>query len=141
MIAHLSAIIEEEEYHCKVISSYTIKIHVTTPESYRKLIKQLRDDKIIHHTYQMKQERAHKIVIRNIHYSTPTTQIAAELEKQGHKVRNMLNVKHRITKEPLSLFFIDLEPNENNKYIYDMKFLCNMKIILEAPWQKKNIHH
>jgi hypothetical protein len=32
-----------------------------------------------------------------------------------------LNVEHRITKEPLSLFFIDLEPKENNTGIYDME--------------------
>jgi hypothetical protein len=86
MIAHLSAIIEVEQYHCKVISNDTIKIHMTTPESYRKLIKQLQEDKIIPRTYQMKQERPHRIVIRNIHYLTPTAQITAELEKQGHKV-------------------------------------------------------
>jgi hypothetical protein len=51
----------------------------------------------------MKQERAHRIVIRNLHYSTPIAQITAELEKQGHKVRNILNVKHRIIKEPLPI--------------------------------------
>jgi hypothetical protein len=86
----------------------------------------------------MKQERAYRIVIRSIHYSTPTTQITAELEKQGHKVRNILNAKHRVTKEPLSLFFVDLEPKENNKDIYDMEFLCSMKITVEAPREKRN---
>jgi hypothetical protein len=137
-IAHLSAIIEEEQYHCKVIANDTIKIYVATPESYRKLIKHLQkkqtpwplvrertiptegpplvehlqEDKFIYHTYEMKQERAHRIVIRNQHYSTPTAQITAELEKQGHKMQNILNVKHRITKESLSLFFIDLEPKK-----------------------------
>jgi hypothetical protein len=86
----------------------------------------------------MKQERAHRIVIRNLHYSTPIAQITAELEKQDHKVQNILNVKH-ITKEPLSLFFIDLEPKQNNKGIYDMEFLCNMKITVEASRPKKYI--
>jgi hypothetical protein len=112
---------------------------VSTPESYRRLVKQLQDDKIIYHTYQFKQERAYRIVIRNLHYSTPTAQITTELEEQGHKVRNILNVKHRATKEPLPLFFIDLEPKENNKTIYDIEFLCNMKITVEAPRQKKHI--
>jgi hypothetical protein len=51
-------------------------------------------------------------------------------------VRNILNVKHPITKEPLSLFFTDLEPKENNKGIHDMEFLCNMKITVEAPRPK-----
>jgi hypothetical protein len=88
----------------------------------------------------MKQVRAYRIVIRNLHYLTPTAQITAELEEQGHKVRNILNVKHRATKEPLSLFFIDLEPNGNKKDIYDITFLCKMRITVEAPRQKKKKH-
>jgi hypothetical protein len=67
MVSHLCATIRKEQYYCKVISKDTIKTHVTKPDSYRKLIKQLQEDKIIHHTYQMKQER----VIRNLHYSIP----------------------------------------------------------------------
>jgi hypothetical protein len=63
MTAHLSAIIEKEQYHCKVISNVTIKIYAATPDSYRKFIKHLQEDKIIYHTYQMKQERAYRIVI------------------------------------------------------------------------------
>jgi hypothetical protein len=139
MVKHLSTTIEEDQYYCKVQPNGTIKIHVSTPESYRRLVKQLQDDKIIYHSYQLKQERAYRIVIRNLHYSTPTAQITTELEKQGHKVRNILNVKHRATKETLPQFFIDLEPKENNKTIYDMEFLCNMKITVEAPRQKKHI--
>jgi hypothetical protein len=42
-----------------------------------------------------------------------------------HAARNILNVKHRVTKEPLSLFFVDLEPKENNKDIYDMEFFVS----------------
>jgi hypothetical protein len=63
MTAHSSAIIEEEQYHCKVISNDTIKIYAATPDSYRKLIKHPQEDKIIYHTYQMKQERAYRVVI------------------------------------------------------------------------------
>jgi hypothetical protein len=63
MTAHLSAIIEEEQCLCKVISNDTIKIYMATPDSYRKLIKHLQEDKIMYRTYQMKQERAYRIVI------------------------------------------------------------------------------
>jgi hypothetical protein len=136
MVAHLSATIQKEQYQCKVISKDTIKIHVATPDSYRKLIKQLQEKKIIHHTYQMKQERAYRIVNRNLHYSTPTAQITAELEEQGHKVRNILKVTRRTANEPLFVLFINLEPNEYNKDIYDIKFLCNMKITVKVPRQR-----
>jgi hypothetical protein len=46
MTAHLSAIIEEEQYHGKVISNDTIEIYAATPDSYRKLIKHLQEDKL-----------------------------------------------------------------------------------------------
>jgi hypothetical protein len=36
--------------------------------------------------------------------------IIEELDKKRHEVRNIINVKHRISKEPLSLFSVDLEP-------------------------------
>jgi hypothetical protein len=139
MAKYLSKTIAEDQYYCKVQSNDTIKIYVSTPDSYRRIVKQLQDDKIVYHTYQLKQERAYRIVIRNLHHSTPTTQITTELEKRGHEVRNILNVKHRATKEPLPLFFIDLEPKENNKTIYDIEFLCNMRITVEAPRQRKHI--
>jgi hypothetical protein len=102
MVKHLSTTIEEDQYYCKVQPNDTIKIHVSTPESYWRLVKQLQDDKIIYHTYHLIQERAYRIVIRNLHYSTPTAQITTNLEKQGHKVRNiLLNIVQQRTTPPI----------------------------------------
>jgi hypothetical protein len=70
------------------------------------------------------------------HFISPH-EIQAELETLGHKVRNVLNIRHRVTKEPLPLYFVDLEPQYNNKSIYDLQLLCHMKIVVEAP-RKKN---
>ena len=74
----------------------------------------------------------------NLHHSIPPNEIQAELETLGHKVRNVLNIRHRVTKEPLPLYFIDLEPQDNNKSIYELQLLCNMKIVVEAPRKKKS---
>jgi hypothetical protein len=59
----------------------------------------VRDEHVIHHTDQLKQERAYRIVIRDLHHSIPVSDIIEELNKKGHKVRNMINVKHRVSKE------------------------------------------
>ena len=59
--------------------------------------------------------------------------IRHELHDLGHKVRNIINVHHRITKEPLNLFFVDLEPARNNKNIYDIMALQNKVIQVEPP--------
>jgi hypothetical protein len=57
-----------------------------------------------------------------------TEEIRQELLELGHKARNILNAQHRITKKPLNVFFIDLEPVENNKDVYTITALQN-KII------------
>ena len=49
--------------------------------------------------------------------SIPPHEIQTELGTLGHKVRNILNIRHRVTKEPLSLYFVDLELQDNNKSI------------------------
>jgi hypothetical protein len=139
MVKYLTETLEEEQYYCKALPNETVKINVNLPESYRRLIKRFRDDKIVHHTYQIMEERAYSVVLRNLHHSIPPNEIQAEIETLGHKVRNVLNIRHRVTKEPLPLYFVDLEPQDNNKSIYDLQSLCSMKIAVEAP-QKKNSH-
>jgi selenocysteine-specific translation elongation factor len=79
MVEHLATAIEEEQYYCKALSNETIKINVTTSESYRKLIKQLQQEKIVHHTYQIREERAYRVVIRNLHHSVTTDEIKREI--------------------------------------------------------------
>jgi len=53
--------------------------------------------------------------------------------------RNIMNIKHKQTKDPLSLFFVDLESQANNKEIFHLQFLRNAKITIEAPHKSRNI--
>jgi hypothetical protein len=120
MVKYHTEILQEEQYYCKALPNGTVKINVNTSESYRRLIKRLQDDKIVHHTYEIREERAYRVVLRNLHHSIPPNEIQAELETHGHKVRNVLNIRHHVMKEPLPLYFVDLEPQDNNKSIYDL---------------------
>jgi hypothetical protein len=81
MVEHLATTVEEEQYYCKALSNETIKINVTTPDSYWKLIKQLQQEKIVHHTYQIREEREYRVVIRNLHHSVAMGGIKEEIEK------------------------------------------------------------
>jgi hypothetical protein len=117
MVKYLTETLEEEQYNCKALPNDTVKIKVNTSESYWRLIKRLQYDKIVHHTYQIREERAYRVVLHNLHHSISSNEIQAELETHGHKARNVLNIRHRVTKEPLPLYFVDLEPQDNNKSI------------------------
>jgi hypothetical protein len=58
----------------------------------------------------------------------------------GHVVRNIINVKHRLTTEPLNIFYIDIEPAANNKDFYAIKSIQNKIIQFEPPYSNTTYH-
>jgi len=55
--------------------------------------------------------------------------------------RNIVNVRHRITKEPLNLFFLDLEPAPNDKEVYNLTAIQNKLIHIEpTKTTSLNVH-
>ena len=120
MIKRIRDKAEDEQYCTKSLANNVIKINCTTPETYRKLVGYFKDNNIFHHTYQLKEKRAYRIVIKYLHHSTDTADIKQELYELGHNVRNIINAQHKTTKEPLNSFFVDSEPAENNKEIYNI---------------------
>lgn len=92
----------------KVVSSDTIKIQTIELEDHKAVIDILKANKAEFHTYQPRQQTAYRVVIRNLHYSTDQDKFIDEIETHSHSVRNLWNIKHKVTKPPLSLFFLDL---------------------------------
>jgi monomeric isocitrate dehydrogenase len=62
------------------------------------------------------------------------------LEKQVHKVRNITNVKHRVSKEPLSLHFLDLETKEIIKKYSTQNFCTILESKLNRREQKEVLY-
>jgi arsenate reductase-like glutaredoxin family protein len=140
MIKRIRDIAAVEQYCTKCLANNVIKINCVTPETYRKLVKYFKDNNIFYHTYQLKEERAYRIVIKYLHHSADTEDIKQQLFELRRNVQNIISAQHRTTKELLNLFFVDLESAENNKDIYNIKALQNKVIQIEPPLvNKKNI--
>jgi len=73
------------------------------------------------------------VVLKYLHHSTDVQDIRQELLEMGHSVRNIVNAHYRQIKETLNLFFVDLEPADNNKDIYDITAIQNKIITIEPP--------
>ena len=137
MVKRIREVAEDEQYYTKSLANIIIKLNCTMPDTYRNLIKHFKENGIYHHTYQLKEERAYRVVLKYLHHSTDVEDIRQELQDRGHKVRNIINVHHRITKE---FVFVDLEPAGNSKNIYDIMALQNKVIQIEPPRvNKRNI--
>jgi len=72
-------------------------------------------------------------------HSTDTSDIKPEIEKFGHTVVNIFNIKQNRIHISLPLYFVDLKPSENNKDICQIETLNYTKVKLEPPRPKRNI--
>jgi hypothetical protein len=79
------------------------------------------------------------VEIRNLHPSTNTNEIGIAIEKIGFTIRQVSNVLHKITKQNLPIFFIDLESAEINHEIFQLKSLLHTKIKIEELFKHRNI--
>lgn len=123
----------------KILYDDKIKVQVSTSEEYRNLRKKFETDNIVFHTFALPEEKTFRVVLRNIHHSTPLSDIKEALAEKGHHVIKIMNVHDRINKNPKNLFFIDLKRQQNNKDIYSVTKLINAIVKFEAPNKKTSI--
>jgi hypothetical protein len=80
----LIELIVVDHFYCKA-STDRLKIMTANPESYRTLDHFLREEKVEFHTFQLKEDKPLRVVIRNLHPTTSTKLIKSELE-QRHSI-------------------------------------------------------
>jgi hypothetical protein len=111
-------------------------VQPTTADSYRSITHTLTAKGAEFHTFKPKEKRNYRVVLNHMHYSINPDDIKAEIEKLGHKVANIWNMKQFRTKLPFSMFFVDLKPAPNNKDIFNFEFLQQYKITFEPSRHK-----
>lgn len=87
------------------LDNQRVKFSFESVEGYRNAIKYFETHKAEYHTFQMKNERSFRVVIRGLHPSCDTNAVKNELREQGFEPLQMVPIYHPITKVPLPLFF------------------------------------
>ncbi|KAL7728173.1 hypothetical protein ACLKA6_002301 [Drosophila palustris] len=93
-----------------------VRVNLEDKDSFTKLKDYLNENEIRYQTFQAKDERAYRIVVKGLHFSTEIDEIKEALAVHGHMVRGreIKNAISRTTKKPMSLFFVNLEPASND---------------------------
>ncbi|CAI6347136.1 unnamed protein product [Macrosiphum euphorbiae] len=138
LCSSLIEIIGVDNFVCKS-STDSLKIQTSNPQSYRTLIHFLKEKKAQYHTFQLKEDKPTRAVIRNLHPTTSTDLIKSELELRLFEVRKVTNVLHKTSKCPLPLFFVDLEPTHYSNDIFKLSSLLHTKVKVEEPYKPKVI--
>lgn len=128
-----------DAHSIKIINSNHVKITSDSKEVYSAIVKALTEKSTKFHTYQLKENRAFRVVLKHVHHTSDVDEIKESLKLRGHVVRNIHNILQRGTKNPLPMFFVDLEPSSNNKEVYGIDLLMNLKVTFEPPRQKREI--
>lgn len=135
---NLKLITKNESFQCKSTTK-NIKINFQSTNSYRAAIKLFNENNLEYHTYQTHEEKSYRVVIRNLHHTIPTEYIKDDIESNGFLVKNVTNILKAQTKEPLPLFFVDLNPAPNNQDIFTLKTICFTKVKIEVPHIKHDL--
>jgi hypothetical protein len=133
----IKSISGDEGFVCKSTSK-NLKLSLYSSNSFHQTIKLLNDSSIEYHTNQAKEYKPYRVVLKNLHHSIPTDYISQELTELGFSVRNVTNIKKRQSNDPLSLFFIDLNPEIKNPDIFKFETLCYSKIKIEESHTRRD---
>lgn len=135
MIERINKTILSDSFLMKALANNAVKINIRDVDNYSKLVHEFLARNIKFFTYQIKTDRAFKVVLRNLHHSTQPAEIEKALQTEGFIVRNVSNIwRHHQTKNLLPLFFVDLEPIDGCKKIYELKSLLHLRITVESQF-------
>jgi len=134
----LIELIGVDNFFCKT-SADCLKIQTSNLESYWALIHFLKEQEAEFYTYQLKQDKPLRVVIRNLYPTTNVDTIKEELEVRLFEIRRVTNVLHKVSKISLPLFFVDLESSIKSAKIFHLSSLLHTKIKVEEPYKSKTI--
>lgn len=87
LLEEMDQALDRSEYLIKMITKEQLRITCSTAESYCKLMTLVRAKKLIGHTFTRKEDKCYRIVVKNLHYTTPHDAIKEAIENTGNTVR------------------------------------------------------
>jgi len=101
-LKELLVAVSGDDFELKVLNGNEVKVQPKSADKYRTIINALIEKHTEFHTYQPKEERCFRTVLRVMHYSTDEEDKNTAIEHHGHTVINVHNIKQQRTNIPLS---------------------------------------
>lgn len=143
-VNELSKLIEpvcnSQLFKIRIVNKNLLRVLVDCPETYKNVIATIRAKGLIGHTFTPKDKKPYRIVIRKLHHTTPHSEITKAIEATGNKVcGEIINARYGSEKVPSFTFFVNIERNENNKAVKDIKSIYHQHVIIEDPRKSTTI--
>lgn len=136
----IRSVIQPNDFRFKVVNKNLLRVMVNTAENYKTAIDLIRQKGLIAHTFSRKETKCYRIVIKHLHHTTPHSAIVEEIERTGNKVRGeIINARFGPDKKPTSTFFVNVEPDSNNKAVKNIQYIYHQRVKIEDPRKSKTI--
>ena len=126
-----------ENFNIKLLNNNIYKVNVNNSDEYRAVTSALNNGKVSWYSYENKQSRPIKVVVKNLHHSWSNEEIVSHLQNRNFKAISAINKLKFKTKEPLDMFLLSFDATENIKNIYEIKTILNTVVKIEPPKQSK----
>lgn len=134
----VETVADKNSFTYRITNRNQLRINTLDTEAYKRIITKFRESGLIGHTFNKKDERLCRIVIRNLHHTTPKSEIKEEIEKTGNTVvGEIINSRYGPDKKPTSTFFVNLLPGQNNKAAKEIKYIYHQSVTIEDPKKRK----
>lgn len=135
----LSANTTKDSFIVKMMSGENVKINASNEESYRCITKLLLQHNCLWYSYENKQERPIRVMAKNLHSSCLPDRIVEDLKSDGYKIQDVVNKLSWKTKEPLNMFMLSFQKDEDISRIYNIKSILGCKVDIQPVKTSKLI--
>ncbi|PNF20024.1 hypothetical protein B7P43_G05948 [Cryptotermes secundus] len=148
-----SANIPLDGYQSKLLNNNRVKVNTTTAETYRAITALLNNKGIQWHSFEDKQTRDIKVMVKDLHHSIDPIDIVNHFNQQGLKAKNATNKQKWLTAEqkqesraeglqevvPLDIFIVSFDRETDIDKIYNIKTVMNSEVQIEPLRRSKII--
>lgn len=127
----LSTNLTKDSFITKMTNGEKVKINSHNDDSYRCITKLLLQNNCLWYSYENKQDRPIRVMAKNLHSSCLPNRIVEDLTSQGYKIEDAVNKLSWKSKEPLSMFMLSFQKDEDIKKIYGIKSILGCKVDIQ----------
>ena len=127
------------QFEAKILGNGTFKINVPNEETYRDATRYLNEEHINWSSYENKQNRPIKVMIKKLPETCEPEAIAEELNERGFHVLDVVNILQWKSKKPLPIFRVTFDYNTDINKIYRINTVQNVKVLIEPMKTSKLI--
>lgn len=122
---------QDKDFTMKMMSGETVKVNATNDEAYRALTEALTINNCLWHSYENKQERPIRVMVKKLHHTCRPERIVDDLKRKDFKIVEAVSKLSWRTKEPLNMFMLTFDNSEDINKIFKIQTVLGFKVDIQ----------